>query len=149
MTATGASLDLDAIRTEIAAKIATAIRIDVFAYPPDGPHLPCGMVRFAPGYAVDYHQSHGPNGTATVKLEVELRCSGLDVDAERWATQAMSTGTELSVHDALSADDYQLPGLPWVSAKIAGCSAPVLVDAGDRKWTSITFAVEAMCPKKG
>lgn len=106
---------------------------NVYAYPPEAPETTCVLIRLAGGeQCIDYHGTFGVAGMVSVRLEIEVRVSGWDIDAAKTLDKVLSTGESESLFDALAADNYTIDTSPEVTTlHIESASQPQRVIAAD------------------
>jgi hypothetical protein len=136
------ALDVKDIRDAIAEKLGdnwnpAHFRCNVYAYPPEAPEPTCALIRLAGGdQCIDYHGTFGISGMVSVRLEIEVRVVGWDIDAAKLIDNVLSTGTAQSLYDALAVNNYALAtdGNP-VTVHIESATQPQRVIAADGAMT--------------
>lgn len=148
------ALNLAHIRAGIKDKLDdnwTQFKCNTYAYPPESPEPTCALIRLAGGdQCVDFHGTFGIAGMVSVRLTIEVRVAGWDIDAAKTIDKVLSTGEAESLFDALSADNYAIDTHPEVTTlHIESASQPQRVIAADGAITymSTTFSVLAYTMK--
>lgn len=148
-------MDVKHVRDAIAEKLTdnwdpAHFRCNVYAYPPEAPEPTCALIRLGGGtQCMDYHGTFGPAGMVTIRLEIEVRVAGWDIDAAKTIDNVLSTDTAQSLFDALAVNNYQIAtGATTATIHIESASQPQRVIAADGAMTYMATTFSILCYSK-